>query len=125
MTSSVPESWDEDLVTAEKLIPIIGRLYRQNGVVLSIHGRSLINRSPIQLLKAHRYARHIDGGPLDVSKCAELVELLDQLELGPASIDVARLIAAATGDLEAFVRAELESIIGHSVDSSEENDVAL
>lgn len=81
MTSSMPESWDEDLVTAEKLIPIIGRLYRQNGVVLSIHGRSLINRSPIQLLKAHRYARHIDGRHLDVSKCAELVELLDQLEL--------------------------------------------
>ena len=125
MTSSMPESWDEDLVTAEKLIPIIGRLYRQNGVVLSIHGRSLINRSPIQLLKAHRYARHIDGRPLDVSKCAELVELLDQLELGPASIDVARVIAAATGDIEAFVRAELESIIGHNLDSSEENDVVL
>ena len=107
MTSSMSQNWDDDLVTAEELIPIIGRLYRQNGVVLSIHGRSLINRSPIELLKAHRYARHIDGRPLDVSKCSTLVRLLDQLNLGPASIEVARLLATNTGDLEGFVRQEL------------------
>jgi glyceraldehyde-3-phosphate dehydrogenase type I len=119
------QNWDDDLVTAEELIPIIGRLYRQNGVVLSIHGRSLINRNPIELLKAHRYARHIDGRPLDVSKCSTLVRLLDQLNLGPASIDVARLIAANTGDLEGFVRQELASVIDHSNDAPQDNDVVL
>jgi glyceraldehyde-3-phosphate dehydrogenase type I len=125
MTSSMSQNWDDDLVTAEELIPIIGRLYRQNGVVLSIHGRSLINRSPIELLKAHRYARHIDGRPLDVSKCSTLVRLLDQLNLGPASIDVARLLATNTGDLEGFVRQELASVIDHSNDAPQENDVVL
>ena len=125
MTSSMSQNWDDDLVTAEELIPIIGRLYRQNGVVLSIHGRSLINRNPIELLKAHRYARHIDGRPLDVSKCSTLVRLLDQLNLGPASIDVARLIAANTGDLEGFVRQELASVIDHSNDAPQDNDVVL
>jgi glyceraldehyde-3-phosphate dehydrogenase type I len=125
MTSSISQNWDDDLVTAEELIPIIGRLYRQNGVVLSIHGRSLINRSPIELLKAHRYARHIDGRPLDVSKCSTLVRLLDQLNLGPASIDVARLLATNTGDLEGFVRQELASVIDHSNDAPQENDVVL
>ena len=125
MTSSMSQNWDDDLVTAEELIPIIGRLYRQNGVVLSIHGRSLINRNPIELLKAHRYARHIDGHPLDVSKCSTLVRLLDQLNLGPASIDVARLLAANTGDLEGFVRQELASVIDHSNDAPQDNDVVL
>jgi glyceraldehyde-3-phosphate dehydrogenase type I len=125
MTSSISQNWDDDLVTAEELIPIIGRLYRQNGVVLSIHGRSLINRSPIELLKAHRYARHIDGRPLDVSRCSTLVRLLDNLNLGPASIDVARLLAANTGDLEGFVRQELASVIDHSNDEPQENDVVL
>lgn len=125
MTSSMSQNWDDDLVTAEELIPIIGRLYRQNGVVLSIHGRSLINRNPIELLKAHRYARHIDGRPLDVSKCSTLVRLLDQLNLGPASIDVARLLAANTGDLEGFVRQELASVIDHSNDAPQDNDVVL
>ena len=125
MTSSISQNWDDDLVTAEELIPIIGRLYRQNGVVLSIHGRSLINRSPIELLKAHRYARHIDGRPLDVSRCSTLVRLLDNLNLGPASIDVARLLAANTGDLEGFVRQELASVIDHSNDAPQENDVVL
>ena len=125
MTSSMSQNWDDDLVTAEELIPIIGRLYRQNGVVLSIHGRSLINRNPIELLKAHRYARHIDGRPLDVSKCSTLVRLLDQLNLGPASIDVPRLLAANTGDLEGFVRQELASVIDHSNDAPQDNDVVL
>ena len=125
MTSSMSQNWDDDLVTAEELIPIIGRLYRQNGVVLSIHGRSLINRNPIELLKAHRYARHIDGRPLDVSRCSTLVRLLDNLNLGPASIDVARLLAANTGDLEGFVRQELASVIDHSNDAPQDNDVVL
>jgi glyceraldehyde 3-phosphate dehydrogenase len=30
---------------AEELIPLIGRLYRENNVVPSIHGRKLINKS--------------------------------------------------------------------------------
>ena len=42
---------------AERMIPLIGGLYRDHGVVTSIHGRRLINRSAIALLKAHRFAR--------------------------------------------------------------------
>ena len=36
---------------AERMIPLIGGLYRDHGVVTSIHGRRLINRSAIALLK--------------------------------------------------------------------------
>lgn len=31
---------------AEAMIPVIGRLYLENNVVTSIHGRSLTNNSP-------------------------------------------------------------------------------
>jgi len=47
------------------------------------------------------------------------------LNLGPASIDVARLLAANTGDLEGFVRQELASVIDHSNDAPQDNDVVL
>lgn len=103
MTPSLSENWDDDLVAAEELIPIIGRLYRQNGVVLSIHGRSLINRNPVELLKAHRYARHLDGHPLPISKSSELIKRLDAMELGPASIDIARLLATGKRDRKSVV----------------------
>ena len=36
---------------AEAMIPLIGRLYRTNNVVTSIHGRSLINKSTMNILK--------------------------------------------------------------------------
>ena len=46
MTQNI--DWSVALPIAEELIPKIGRLYRENGVVLSIHGRSLINRNPVE-----------------------------------------------------------------------------
>lgn len=122
-------TWDENLSQAEELIPIIGRLYRQNGVVLSIHGRSLINRNPIQLLKAHRYARHIDGIPLAIEDSAKLIKLLDELNLAPASIDVARLLSAHLnhgGGFETYIRSQLATIInGHDAELQNTRDVVL
>lgn len=121
--------WQIALPAAENLIPKIGQLYRERGVVLSIHGRSLINRNPIELVKAHRYARHVDGRMLDIQKTSELVDLLIGLELAPASIDVARFIAKWHNDgrsLTDFAHAELREVIGAASDAeSDEHDVVL
>ena len=53
---------------AERMIPLIGGLYRDHGVVTSIHGRRLINRSAIDLLKAHRFARQAGDVELDLAR---------------------------------------------------------
>ena len=50
--------WIDREALAEAMIPLIGQLYRNNNVVTSIYGRGLINRSVIDILKAHRFARH-------------------------------------------------------------------
>lgn len=50
--------WIDREALAEAMIPLIGQLYRNNNVVSSIYGRSLINQSVIAILKAHRFARH-------------------------------------------------------------------
>ena len=43
--------WESRQEIAESMIPIIGKMYRANGVVLKIYGRTLINASPVTLLK--------------------------------------------------------------------------
>ncbi|AXE54403.1 glyceraldehyde-3-phosphate dehydrogenase [Aurantimicrobium sp. MWH-Uga1] len=92
-------TWTDRQAVAEELIPLIGGLYRDNGVVTSIHGRRLINSSPLQIVKAHRYARHVDGQELDINRTLELVRAIVALNPGPASINVAGILAeqAASG----------------------------
>lgn len=121
--------WDSTLPVAEELIPKIGRLYRENGVVLSIHGRSLINRNPVELVKAHRYARHVDGQPLDIARSADLIDRLTALNPAPASIDVARLLARHVDQalpLQDFLELELAGVLNASgAQATSEHDVVL
>ncbi len=37
--------WESRQEIAESMIPIIGKMYRANGVILKIYGRTLINAS--------------------------------------------------------------------------------
>ncbi|MGO4383460.1 glyceraldehyde-3-phosphate dehydrogenase [Specibacter sp. RAF43] len=124
------DTWIQRETMAEKMIPLIGRLYRENNVVTSIHGRSLINQSVISLLKAHRFARQIDDVELPVQETLPLLESLVTLQLGAASLDLARLNAhfKASGgsDLEAFLRTELADIVDrYGADERTSTDVVL
>lgn len=107
-------SWE---ALAEGMIPIVGRLYRENGVVTSIHGRNLVNESTVGILKAHRFARRISEAELPLEETAPLLNILSQLELGPASIDIARLNQkfkeqGCGATLDDFLRTELAGIVG-------------
>ncbi|MDR6640240.1 glyceraldehyde-3-phosphate dehydrogenase [Paenarthrobacter nitroguajacolicus] len=102
---------------AEAMIPVIGRLYRENNVVTTIHGRSLVNQSTTSILKAHRFARRISKEELLLEETAPLVNALAQLQLGPATVDIARLNQKfkdkRTGtSVEKFLRAELAGVAG-------------
>ncbi|ROS51383.1 glyceraldehyde-3-phosphate dehydrogenase [Frigoribacterium sp. PhB24] len=113
-------AWAERIALAEAMIPVIGRLWRRDGVVVSIHGRSLLDRSPVGVLKLHRFARRLDDHELDPAQTLSVLRVLDGLELGPASIDLARLSARhriARGEQPArsladVVRAELAEVVG-------------
>ena len=48
--------WREGL--AELMVPIIGSLDR-NGINILIYGKSLVNESPVAIMKAHRFARPV------------------------------------------------------------------
>ena len=116
---------------AEAMIPVIGRLYRENNVVTSIHGRSLINKSTMNILKAHRFARRMSKDELRLEETAPLLDALTKLELGAAAIDIARLTEKyrAEGNgatLDEFLRAELAEVVGkRGGDDRTSTDVVL
>lgn len=110
------EEWIAREELAERMIPLVGGLYRRHGVVTSIHGRRLINASAIDLLKAHRFARQAGDVELALDDTMRVLEALAEIEPAPASIDVARLVArfhaAEPGiDLVDFLRAELAPVL--------------
>ena len=128
-TEAALAEWSAREGLAETMIPLIGRLYRKNNVVASIYGRKLINKSAVDILKAHRVVRHIDGVEMDPADSLALLEGLDALDLGAVNVDLARLnvkAKAAGGDLAEFLRAELGEAVGKSgATAAEPRDIVL
>ncbi|WP_336715017.1 glyceraldehyde-3-phosphate dehydrogenase [Arthrobacter sp. USHLN218] len=125
------DTWINREALAETMIPLIGRLYRENNVVTSIHGRSLINQSVVGILKAHRFARQIDEVELPLEETFPVLQALTELELGAGSVDLARLLGkfkdeGAGRDLKEFLRGELSGIVGkRGEDTRTSTDVVL
>ncbi|WP_427019149.1 glyceraldehyde-3-phosphate dehydrogenase (plasmid) [Pseudarthrobacter sp. P1] len=124
-------TWMGREALAEAMIPVIGRLFRENNVVTSIHGRSLISKSTMGILKAHRFARRISMDELLLEETAPLLNTLARLQLGPASIDIAVLNQKfkerdSDATLEEFLRTELAELVGkRDGDSRTSTDVVL
>ncbi|SJN08197.1 NADPH-dependent glyceraldehyde-3-phosphate dehydrogenase [Leucobacter sp. 7(1)] len=110
------DDWKAKQELAERMIPLIGQLYRDHDVVMSVHGRSLVGRSPIDIIRAHSFARKIDDVELPLEETSAIVEALATIQPGPASVDLALLAngfrAAAGDDLEAYLREVLAPAIG-------------
>ncbi|MFO7689654.1 MAG: glyceraldehyde-3-phosphate dehydrogenase [Cryobacterium sp.] len=123
--------WIERETLAEAMIPLIGHLYRTDNVVTSVYGRSLINKSVVGLLKAHRFARHIADVELPLEETLPILQALTTLNLGAASLDLARLALAFRScepevTLIDFLREELAPLVDqHGLDERESTDVVL
>ena len=125
------ETWMGRKALPEAMIPVVGRLYRENNVVTSIHGRTLPDMSTTSILKAHRFARRIGKDELLLEETSPLLNTLVQLELGSAAIDIERLNQKFKEEgngatLEEFLRHELAEIVGKRGDEDHSTtDVVL
>ena len=119
--------WKNREEIAEQMIALIGQLYREKNIVVSVFGRSLVNRSVIQILKAHRFTRMMDV-ELSVVHTFPILEALAKIEnIGTAEIDLGKLAVAFKeqgGDVDAFVAAAVKSVEGRAT-SVEGRDVVL
>ena len=93
------------------MIPLIGELYRDRDIVMSVHGRSLIGRSAIDIIRAHSFARKIDDVELSLAETSAIVTALAEIRPGPASVDLALLAngfrESGQQDLSAYLREAL------------------
>nr|WP_214286759.1 glyceraldehyde-3-phosphate dehydrogenase [Acinetobacter pittii] len=119
--------WKNREEIAERMIALIGQLYREKNIVVSVYGRSLINRSVIQILKTHRRTRVVDV-ELSVVNTFPILEALAKVEnIGSAEVDIGKLAVEYKekgGDIDAFVAQSVESIKG-SATSEQPKDVVL
>ncbi|QPK79852.1 glyceraldehyde-3-phosphate dehydrogenase [Corynebacterium lizhenjunii] len=121
------EDWNQRIERAQEMIPLLHKLRRSN-VVTSIFGSLLEGVTDIDIVKAHRYARRIAGQELSTAQTLPILEVLVDLNLASASIDLGQLAVkfAESGeqDLRAFVEEELASVIGKD-EHKEPRDVVL
>lgn len=82
--------WKNREAIAESMIPVIGHLYRDSNVITTVFGRTLVNRSVIQILKHHRRVRMI-AGDLSVVDTFPILQIVAGLKLGPCQVDIGKL----------------------------------
>jgi len=123
--------WTERIDLAEAMIPLIGSLYRNKGVNISIYGRTLVNRTPLGILRAHRFARQILNNEISVRDSFPILEAVSKLDLAPGKIDIGKLTiryqSQGVGkDLTDFVGQELTTLnTGKTSVLDEPRDVVL
>ena len=124
--------WREGL--AELMVPIIGSLYR-NGTNILIYGKSLVNESPVAIMKAHRFARQSDNNELSELETYPILKYIETLDLADCEIDVGEIavkcpffedIKNDDTKIGEFIDAELESVINkQSTRPSEPANIVL
>lgn len=123
------DRWREDEETAEAMIPLLGRLYREQDVILYIYGTKLL-RTSIDIMTAHGASEPYIGRELSVRETMPVVEALMEMQLDSAKIDLGKLTAgfqeSDSDDLAGYLAGELGTVTtGHGRLLEEPTDVVL
>lgn len=78
----------EDQGRAERMIPSVGSLYRDRGVIVTVFGRKLMNGSTVDILKAHRLARFVVDGEIDVLQTGHVLDALERAAPDSCRVDI-------------------------------------
>ena len=124
--------WREGL--AELMIPMIGNLYR-DGINILVYGKSLVNESPVEIMRAHRFARQSDMNELSELETFPILQYISGLNLADCEIDIGELAVRCpffsllkedTSGLSDFINTELASVINKNSNRPESpKDIVL
>lgn len=84
-------SWQERQEFAEMMQPLLGKMYRDSAVEISIFGRPMLGASAIDIVKAHRTVRLHTGNKLRLRESWPILEEMSKHTLVPAHVDLGRL----------------------------------
>ncbi|MGI9318628.1 MAG: glyceraldehyde-3-phosphate dehydrogenase [bacterium] len=108
------EAYIRDQYLAELMIPSVGQLYREQGVIVTVFGRKLMNASVIDIIKAHRFGRNMVGQQPALEQTSAVLEAMKKMNLGASRIDIGRLAYSYSVDegqsIEGFLDQELASV---------------
>ena len=93
-------TWLQGEELAESMVPIIGSLYRDRDIVVSIYGRPLVRESATAILKAHRYARQITNSELSLTESHVVLSAIASRPLDSARVDLGKLTTGYAQDGE-------------------------
>ena len=124
------QSWQERFEMAEAMQPLLGKLYRNQGVEVVLYGKPLLNASTIEIIKSHRLVRRFVGYKLRLRESFPFVEALSKLAVKQCKVDIGKLAINYwrehddTSEIEAYMSRELAPAIDHE-DTQEARDVVL
>ena len=90
-TDAYLSEWQRRQQNAEDLVPLVGRLYRERGVILTIFGHSLVNKSPLEIVELHRVARALIDMPVTLDDTYPICCAIAALDVAPSRIDIGNL----------------------------------
>ena len=110
------KDWKEREALAEAMIPLIGKLYRENNISLYMYGRNMVNLSVTDLMKVHRFVRQIEQNELSEFETFPMIAALVEMGIGPAHIDIGKLTVTYQEkgegrDPQAFLTEEMSAMI--------------
>lgn len=111
------KDWKEREALAEAMIPMVGKLNREQNVGVYIYGRSLVNSSVIDIMKIHRFVRQVEANELSEFETFPVLKAICELDLGRAHIDIGQITVKYMKDsrglsVKDFVVQELRDAIG-------------
>jgi glyceraldehyde 3-phosphate dehydrogenase len=86
------EQWREFERCAEAMLPIIGRLYRERGVIITCYGNSLVNKDPVEIIQHHSFASRVEGKSITVQDTLPILAAVNAIDLAPARIDIGNFL---------------------------------
>ncbi|MFT5136341.1 MAG: glyceraldehyde 3-phosphate dehydrogenase [Arenicella sp.] len=125
------DDWNERQALAEKMIPLVGSLYRGPSVVLRVFSQKIMNASATAIVKAHRHGRLIVGEELNMTKSFEMLQIIEKMDLRPCRLDLGKLcheflLQDKQPDMQSFLETRLSKLLGESTEADREShDVVL
>ncbi len=110
-------AWKQREALTEKMVPLVGALFREQNVETSVFGRLLVKRSVIDILKAHRFGRQIESTELTVDDTYPVLQQMSKMSIKNAHVDIGKLAVKFRNqdqqtDLNAFLEEELNACSG-------------
>ncbi len=84
--------WKRNEQCAEAMLPLVGKLYREHGVIITCYGNSLVNRGPMEIIDFHQAASQIATREIRTTDSLPLLQAICSMGLAPARIDIGNLL---------------------------------